>query len=189
MRRREFITFVGGAAVAWPIASRAQQPERVRRIGVLLNGSSSDPELQRRYTAFRRGLAALGWVEEKNLHVEIRWGVGDAERVHAHARELVQLAPEIIFSNGTPATAALKRATSSIPIVFAIVADPVSDGFAASLSHPGGNITGFSSFDSEIGGKWMELLKELAPEVKRTALLFNPQTAPGGRPIFDATVL
>jgi putative ABC transport system substrate-binding protein len=176
---------------ALPLAARAQQSERLRTIAVLLNANETDPEIQRRFAAFRRGLNALGWIEGKNIKIETRWGVGDADRVQRHARDLVALAPDILFSNGTPATAALMRATKSIPIVFAIVADPVSDGFVTSLSRPGGNITGFSSFDSEFGGKWVELLKEVAPDLKRVALLFNPKTAPGGgkglmRPFFDA---
>ena len=191
MQRREFITLVGGAAALAPFAVRAQQPERVRVIGMLMNAEPTDPELQRRVSGLREGLKALGWIEGKNLRIEARWGVGDADRVQTYARELAQLAPEVIFTNGTPSTAAVKRETSSIPVVFAIVADPVGDGFVASLSRPAGNITGFSSFDSDIGGKWAELLKEIAPGVTRAALLFNPRTVPGGgtglmRPVFDA---
>lgn len=190
MRRREFIVGLSGAALA-PLTARAQQGERIRRVGTLLNADPADQEIRKRFDAFRRGLEALGWIEGKNLRIESRWGVGDADRVQTYAQELVRLAPDVLFSNGTPGTAALKRATSSIPIVFAIVADPVNDGFVASLPRPGGNITGFSSFDSEIGGKWVELLKDVAPNVKRAALLFNPKTVPGGgkglmRPFFDA---
>ncbi len=173
-----------------PRAARAQS-DRVRVIGMLMNAEAADPEIQRRAAGLREGLNALGWVEGKNLRIEARWGAGDADRVQALAKELVLLAPEVIVTNGTPSTAALKRATSSIPIVFAIVTDPVGDGFVASLSRPAGNITGFSSFDSDIGGKWAELLKEIAPGVTRAALLFNPRTVPGGgtglmRPVFDA---
>jgi len=191
MQRREFITLAGGAAALAPFAVRAQQPERVRVIGMLMNAEPTDPEIQRRVTGLREGLKALGWIEGKNLYIEARWGAGDADGVRTYARELVQLAPEVIFTNGTPSTAAVKRETSSIPVVFAIVADPVGDGFVASLSRPAGNITGFSSFDSDIGGKWAELLKEIAPGVTRAALLFNPRTVPGGgtglmRPVFDA---
>ena len=190
MRRREFITLAGAAALA-PHAAGAQQPERIRTIAVLMNAEESDPEIQRRFGAFRRGLNALGWIEGKNIRFETRWAVGDADRVQRYAHDLVALAPDVLYSTGTPSTAALKRATSNIPIVFAIVADPVSDGLVDSLSRPGGNVTGFSSFDSEFGGKWVELLKEVAPNVKRAALLFNPKTVPGGgkglmRPFFDA---
>ena len=191
MRRRDFLGVLSGLAATWPLAARAQQPGRVRQIALLFNARETDAELQGRLYAFRTELGVLGWNEGQNLRIEIRWTDGIADRIEIHAQELVRLAPEAIFTNGTPTTAALKRATSTIPIVFAIVSDPVGDGFAASLARPGGNITGFSSFDSEVGGKWMELLKEIAPGVRRAALLFNPRTVPGGgtammRPFFDA---
>jgi putative ABC transport system substrate-binding protein len=189
MKRREFIAGLGGAA-AWPFATLAQQPERMRQIAFLMNTVETDGETQRRLSAFRRGLNELGWIEGKNIRIETRWGGGNPERVRSHARELVQLAPDVLVTNGTPSTAALKRETSSIPVVFAVITDPVGDGFAASLSRPGGNITGFSAYDSEMGGKWVQLLKEIAPNVTRAALLFNPRTAPGGgtglmRPFYD----
>ena len=191
MKRREFITLIGGAAALGPLAARAQQPERMRQIAFLMNTDEADGETQRRLSAFRKGLHELGWIEGKNIRIETRWGGGSPERVRAYAKELVQSAPDVLVTNGTPSTAALQRETSSIPIVFAVITDPVSDGFAASLSRPGGNITGFSAYDSEMGGKWMELLKEVAPGVTRATLLFNPRTAPGGgtglmRPFFDA---
>ena len=137
-------------------------------------------ELQRRLAAFRRGMNTLGWVEGKNFRIEMRWGRGDRDLVQSLAQDLVRIASEVILSNGTPSTVALQRETSRIPIVFAQVTDPVGEGLVASLNRPGGNITGFSAYDSEMGGKWMELLKEIAPGVKRAALLFNPRTAPGG---------
>jgi putative tryptophan/tyrosine transport system substrate-binding protein len=191
MRRRDFILALGGAAAAWPLAARAQQPERMRRIAVLLGTRGSDVESQRRLTALRQGLSALGWIEGKTIEIDVRSGEGKPELVRAYAKELVQLSPDVIVTNGTPATAAIQRETSSLPIVFAVITDPVGDGFAASLARPGGNITGFSAFDSEIGGKWMELLKAIAPYVVRAGLLFNPRTVPGGgtgfmRPFFDA---
>jgi putative tryptophan/tyrosine transport system substrate-binding protein len=190
MQRRAFIAGLGGAALA-PISARAQQPGRMRRIAFLMNTMGSDDETQRRFAAFRRGLNALGWIEGRNIQIETRFAAGNIERVQTYARELVRMAPDILVTNGTPSTAAFKRETSAIPIVFAVITDPVGDGFVASLARPGGNITGFSAFDSEMGGKWVELLKEVAPGVKRAALLFNPRTAPGGgtglmRPFFDA---
>jgi putative ABC transport system substrate-binding protein len=189
MKRRAFITGLGGAAFAR--VARAQQPERMRLIAILMNTVGTDDETQRRMASFRRGLSALGWAEGRNIRIETRWGAGSIDRVRAYAKELVQLAPDVIVTNGTPSTAALKRETPSIPIVFAVITDPVGDGFVASLSRPGGNITGFSAFDSEMGGKWMGLLKEISPGIKRAALLFNPRTVPGGgtglmRPFFDA---
>jgi putative ABC transport system substrate-binding protein len=162
----------------------------MRQIAFLMNANEADGETRRRLAAFRKGLNELGWIEGKNIRIETRWGGGNPERVRAYARELVQSAPDVLVTNGTPSTAALKHETSSIPIVFAVITDPVGDGFAASLSRPGGNITGFSAYDSEMGGKWVQLLKEIAPGVTRAALLFNPRTAPGGgtalmRPFYD----
>jgi putative ABC transport system substrate-binding protein len=192
MRRREFITLICGAAAAWPLAAHAQQPERMRRLAVLMGGiSESDPDGVRRRAAFQESLQRLGWSEGRNIQINYRFSRSDADRINADARELVGLAPDVILSTGTPSTAALQRATGNVPIVFAIVSDPVGDGFVASLAKPGGNITGFSSFESEIGGKWLEMLKEIAPGVTRVALVFNPRTAPGGgsyflRPFFEA---
>jgi putative ABC transport system substrate-binding protein len=180
MKRREFLTILGSAAVLTPFAAGAQQSPRVRKIGILLNANESEADAQRRLAAFHRGMNSLGWTAGRNLQVEIRWGRGDRDLVQSHAQELVRIAPDLILTNGTPSTVALQRETSSIPIVFAQVTDPVGEGLVASLSRPGGNITGFSAYESEMGGKWMELLREIAPGVTRAALLFNPRTAPGG---------
>ena len=178
MRRRQFIALAGAAALA-PFAARAQS-ERVRTVGILLNADEKEVDAQRRLAAFRRGMNALGWVEGKNFRTEMRWGRGDRDLVQSLAQDLVRVPSEVILTNGTPSTVALQRETSSIPIVFAQVTDPVGEGLVTSLNRPGGNITGFSAYDSEMGGKWMELLKEIAPGVTRAALLFNPRTAPGG---------
>jgi putative ABC transport system substrate-binding protein len=178
MRRREFITLVGSAAGAWSLAARAQQLGRVRRIGVLMGFAESDPAAQSWLAAFRDALAKLGWKEGSNFQIEVRWGAGDANKIRASAKELVDVRPDAIFSQTTPAIGALARETKTIPIVFVLVSDPMGSGFAASLAHPGGNITGFTGNDPAIGGKWMELLKEIAPRTARVALLFNPATAP-----------
>jgi putative ABC transport system substrate-binding protein len=180
MRRREFITLVGGAAAVWPIAARAQQPERMRRIGVLMAPTEDDPEGGAQLSGFTQGLAALGWIDGRNLRMEVRWGGGDANRARILAKELVDLQPDVILAQGTPVTAALRRETRTIPIVFVVVTDPVGDGFVAELARPGGNITGFLTSESGITAKMLELLTEIAPRLKRVAMLFNPDTAPGG---------
>jgi len=162
MKRREFITLLGGATVAWPLAAGAQQPERMRRIGVLMPYARDDTEGQARVTAFVQGLQKLGWIEGRNLQIEYRWDTGDLQKA---AAELVALSPEVIFASTTPAVAALQQATRSVPIVVAGVADPVSGGFVDSLAKPGGNITGFASYDYGMAAKWVELLKEIAPYV------------------------
>jgi len=174
MRRREFIAILGGAA-AWPIAARAQQGERVRRIAVLM--SFTDPSTQSYLAAFRDALAKLGWTEDKNLRTEVRWGAGDADKIRSFAKELVDLRPDVIIGQSTPVTAALVRETQTIPIVFVNVADPVYSGFVVSLARPGGNSTGFMTDNSTLGGKWIQLLKEIAPKTVRAALMFNPATA------------
>jgi putative ABC transport system substrate-binding protein len=176
-RRREFITLVGGVAAAWPLAARAQQSERMRRIGVLMGFAESYPAAQSWFAAFRGALAKLGWTEGSNLRIELRWS-GDADRMKRFAKELVDLRPDAIFGQTTPLIGTLAHETQTIPIVFALVSDPIGSGFATSLAHPGGNITGFTGNDPAIGGKWMELLKEIAPRTVRVALLFNPATAP-----------
>jgi putative ABC transport system substrate-binding protein len=177
MRRRDFITLVGGAALASPLAARAQ--ERVRRIGVLMAYTESDSEAQVRVAAFREGLQKLGWAEGRNIRIEYRWAPpGDAESRQQFAKDLVALQPELIFTDSTPNTAALLQQTRTIPIIFAVVADPVGSGFVASFPRPGGNVTGFVILEPTMGGKWMELLKEIAPRINRLALLFNPATAP-----------
>jgi putative ABC transport system substrate-binding protein len=177
MRRREFIAGLGGAA-AWPVVARAQQGDRIRRIGVLMGGAETDPESKPRMDAFQQGLEKLGWTAGRNAQIDVRWTMGDAERTRSAAAELVNLAPDVIFSGGSGRLAALQRATRSVPIVFVFVADPVAQGFVASLARPGGNITGFSIMESTLAGKWVELLKELAPHVAHVAFMFNPETAP-----------
>src|SRR6516162_8422882 len=179
MRRRQFITLLGGAAAAWPLAARAQQPEKMRRIGVLMS-IEKNPEGKVQLSRFTEGLAEIGWTDGRNLRMEIRWGGGDVNRIRTFAKELVALQPDVILAHGTPATAALQRETRTIPIVFVTVTDPVGDGFVAGLPHPGGNITGFLTSESAITAKMFELLAEIAPGLKRVAILFNPDTAPGG---------
>jgi putative ABC transport system substrate-binding protein len=171
MRRRDFITLVGGSAVAWPLALRAQQAGQMRRIGVLMPYARDDPEAQARIAAFLQGLQKLGWTEGQNLQIEYRWETGDLQKA---AAELVALAPEVIFASATPAVAALQQATRSVPIVFASVADPVSGGFVASLAKPGGNITGFAVYDYGMAAKWVELLKEIAPHVIHVGVIRDP---------------
>jgi len=179
VRRREFITLLGGAAAAWPLAARAEQAERMRRIGFIQVVAENDPEAQARITAFKQGLAALNWVEGRNIQIVYRFAAaGEAARIQTHVTELVNSAPDLIVASGTPVIAALKQATSTIPIVFAIVNDPVGQGFITSLARPGGNITGFTMIEFEMVGKWLELLKEMAPAVRRAALMFNPETGP-----------
>jgi len=173
--RRESIVLLGGAAAAWPLAARAQQPTRL--IGVLMGVAEEDPEGQARIAAFRRGLAELGW-DGRNLRVEYRWAAGDMDRIRAYAAELVALSPAIIIGNGTPVLTALREATTSIPIIFVIVNDPVRQGFISNLPRPGGNITGFTFLEYSMVGKSLEMLKELAPAVSRVAVMFNPETTP-----------
>jgi putative ABC transport system substrate-binding protein len=176
VRRREFITLIGGA-VAWPVAARAQQAERMRRIGLLM-GTADDREGQARVTALKQGLQELGWIDGRNIQIETRFGGADAGRIRAHAAELVAFAPEVLVGHTTAVIRALRQATSSIPIVMAAVNDPVEQGFVSSLAHPGGNITGFAFVDFQMVGKWLEILKEVAPDISRAALMFNPDTAP-----------
>ena len=178
MRRREFITLLGGAALASPVAARAQQPGRMRRVGVLMGVAESDPEGQARIAAFRQGLSDLGWADSRNLRIEYRWAAGDADRIRAYAAELVALAPDVLVGNGAPVLTALRDATRSIPIVFVLVNDPVGQGFIENLARPGGNITGFSFLEYSMVGKSLEMLRQLAPNVHRVAIMFNPATAP-----------
>jgi putative ABC transport system substrate-binding protein len=163
MKRREFITLLGSAAATWPLDARAKQPERVRLIAVLMNFLESDPAGQVGVSAFRNALKNLGWREGSDLRIEIRWAASDPGRLRTFAKELVELGPDAIVGGSTAAIVALARETRTIPIVFATVADPIGSGFAASFAHPGGNITGFAAVDSKMGGKWLELLKEIAP--------------------------
>jgi ABC-type uncharacterized transport system substrate-binding protein len=174
MRRRQFITLVGSVA-AWPLAARGQQPERLRRIGVLM--AYANPTAQSMFTAFRGALTKLGWAEGGNLRTEVRWGRGDADEIKSYAKELVSLRPDAIVGHSTPVVVALVRETQTIPIVFVNVADPIGSGFVLSLARPGGNSTGFMTDNSALGGKWVELLKEIAPQTVRVALVFNPATA------------
>jgi putative tryptophan/tyrosine transport system substrate-binding protein len=179
MRRREFFTIVGGAAAAWPFGARAQQSAGVKRLGVLMSVRENDPEGKAQLSGFMEALAALGWIVDRNLWMEIRWGGGDVSRTRTFAKELVALQPDVILTQGTPGTAALQPETRTIPIVFVVVADPVGPGFVTSLSRPGGNITGFINSEAAMGAKMLELLTEIAPGIKRVAMIFNPDTAPG----------
>jgi putative ABC transport system substrate-binding protein len=189
MRRRQFIAGLGGVA-AWPIAAWALQPGRMRRVGVLMAFDENDPEAKAYLSGFTQGLAELGWTDGRNLRMDVRWAAGNVDRMRMSAKELLDLQPDVILAHGTPATAAFQRETRTIPIVFASVSDPVGDGFVASLPRPGGNTTGFISQEATMAGKWLELLTEIAPGVKRVAAMFNPDTAPsGGRyvlPAFEA---
>ena len=178
LKRREFVTLLGGAA-AWPLAARAQQAERIRRIGVLMNVEADEPVGQPRIAAFVEGLQQLGWTDGRNVRIDTRWPGGDPDRVRKYAAELVGLAPNVILASASPSVAALQLVTRSVPIVFANVIDPVGAGFVASLARPGGNTTGFSSFEYSISGKWLELLKEIAPNVIRAAVVRDPALAAG----------
>jgi ABC-type uncharacterized transport system substrate-binding protein len=178
MKRREFIALIGGAAVASPLAARAQNPDRVRRVVFLHSLAENDPEVQARIAVFRRELETLGWTENRNVQIEHRFSGGDLARIQAYTAEAVSSAPDLIIATSSPVTAALKQATHTIPIVFSVVNDPVGQGFVASLARPGGNITGFTFVDFPMIGKWLELLKEIAPGVRRITFVFNPPTAP-----------
>jgi ABC-type uncharacterized transport system substrate-binding protein len=179
IKRREFTTLLGGAATAMPLAARGQQGERVRRIGILMAGAGSDPVEQARLAAFLDGLQQLGWTNGRNVRIDIRWPAGDADRNRTHAAELVGLAPDVIVASASASVAALQQASRSAPIVFANVIDPVGAGFVASLAQPGGNTTGFTAFEYGISGKWLELLKEIAPHMTRVAVLRDPALAAG----------
>jgi putative ABC transport system substrate-binding protein len=179
MKRREFIALLGGAA-AWPLTARAQQTERMRRIGVLMNLAGDDPESPVRVAAFAQGLQELGWIVGRNVRIDTRWVGINVDRSRSYATELVALAPDVILASGTPSVMALLQATRTVPIVFANVIDPVGSGFVESLAKPGGNATGFSMFEYGISGKWLELLKEIAPRVTRVAVLRDPAFASGG---------
>jgi putative ABC transport system substrate-binding protein len=175
MRRRDFIALAGGLAT-WPLAARAQQP--MRRLGVLANVGESDPEAQLMVSALHQALAQLGWVDGRNLRIDHRWGAGNPSRTAALAKELIALQPDVIVGYTTPAVIALHQATTTIPVVFVQISDPIGAGFISNLARPGGNITGFSNFEASMGGKWTEMLREMVPGVTRASLLFNPETAP-----------
>jgi putative tryptophan/tyrosine transport system substrate-binding protein len=179
MKRRAFISLLGGAAAAWSLAARAQQGDRVRHIGVLSAADENDPLAKTASSAFTKALADLGWADGRNVRIDLRWHGGDINRIRALAQELVGLQPDIIVVGGslTAATVALQRETRTIPIVFANVVDPVASGIVPRLDRPGGNITGFATFEPSLGGKWLELLSEIAPGLKRAAIIFNPETA------------
>ena len=177
MRRREFIAGLGSTA-AWPLAARAQPAERVRPIGVLMPADENDPVYNSLLSAFTQALADLGWTDGRNVRMDLRWTGGDSNRIRALAKELVGLQPEIILTNGTAPTVALQRETRTIPIVFALLADHVAQRIVARLDRPSGNITGFANWEPTMGGKWLELLSEIAPGLKRAAIIFNPDTSP-----------
>jgi putative ABC transport system substrate-binding protein len=179
MKRRKFITLLGGAAAAWPLAARAQQPDRVRRVGVIVNLGADDAEGQARHAAFLQGLQQLGWTEGRNVRIDYRWYAGNADAARTYAAELVALAPDVILAEGSPCVAALLSATRTVPIVFVSIIDPVGAGFVESLARPGGNATGFLLFEYSLAGKWLELLKEIAPSVMRAAVLRDPTIAAG----------
>jgi putative ABC transport system substrate-binding protein len=175
IKRREFIAGLG--AVAWPVVARAQQGDRVRRIGVLMPGIENDPEQKRRISAFAQALAVLGWTDGRNMRIDLRWGGADINRIRALAQELAALQPDIILPSTTPATVALQRETRTIPIVFVTVGDPVASGIVARLDRPSGNLTGFANVEPSLGGKWLELLSEIVPRLKRATIMFDPDTA------------
>ena len=174
MRRRKFITLLGGAAAAWPLAARAQQSQRIRRVGVLMAVAESDADVRSGVAIFQQSLQELGWTDGRNLRIDYRWGDADAVRIQALAKELV----DVLVAHSTPSAKGLLQATRSIPIVFLTVTDPLGQGLVASLSHPGGNITGFSVFEFSLGTKWVEVLKQIAPGTRRVTAIFNPETAP-----------
>jgi putative ABC transport system substrate-binding protein len=180
MRRRDFIALLGGAAVTWPLAAPAQQPERMRRIGVLMGLTESDPEGPPRVAIFKQKLQNLGWTEGRNLQIEYYWAGADADRTRTLAAELAGTMPDVVVAHPTVAIQALMRHTRTIPIIFILVTDPLGSGLVGSLARPGGNVTGFTNFVPSVGGKWIEMLKVISPRIKRVAILFNPETASGG---------
>jgi putative tryptophan/tyrosine transport system substrate-binding protein len=186
MRRREFFAVLGSAAVAWPLAARAQQADKVRGIGYLSSLAETDLDGQTWDSAFRMGLTELGWIEGRNIHVEYRWAGGNVDRLRPFATELVGLKPEVIFTVSTPATAAAQAATRIIPIVFAAVSDPLGSRFVASMATPGGNITGFMYIEASMSGKWLELIRQIMPQLARVGMLYNLETAPYARYFLEA---
>jgi putative ABC transport system substrate-binding protein len=179
MRRREFITLLGGAAAAWPLTAHAQQPEQMRRIGALMPGTADDAEYQARMAAFLQDLQQLGWTDGRNVHIDTRWAAGDANLIRKYAAELITLAPDVILTAGSATLGPLLQATRTVPIVFTTILDPVGAGFVDSLARPGGNATGFIAFEYGLSGKWLELLKQIAPSLTRVAILRDPATAAG----------
>jgi len=178
LKRRDFITLFGGAAAAWPLAAQAKQAERMRRIGVLMGYPEGDPQAQANVTALLQGLQNLGWIEGRNVQIDYRWAGGDPDKAQTFARELIAMTPDVMVPSTNQVTRILQQETRTIPIVFAFVGDPVGSGFAASLARPGKNVTGFANFENSIGGKWVELLREIAPRAERVGFVFNPDAAP-----------
>jgi putative tryptophan/tyrosine transport system substrate-binding protein len=181
MRRRDLVALLGSTAIAWPLVARAQQPSQMRHIGVLSLLAETDAEAQVDDAAFRKRLTDLGWTDGRNIRVDCRWGAGNVGRVQMFAKELVGLNPDVLVSLFTPSTAALQSETKTVPIVFAMVSDPLGSGFVASFARPGGNITGFVNLEASLSGKWLELMHRIAPSVSRVAMLFNPQSEPYAR--------
>jgi ABC-type uncharacterized transport system substrate-binding protein len=177
MRRREFITLLGAAAAGWPLAAHAQQSGPMRRLGVLIGGAESDPQIVEALAAFKTALGGLGWIEGRNIQIDYRFATADVDRMRTFAKELVALQPDVLMGHTTGVIAALQRETKTIPVVFVLVSDPVGSGFVESLARPGGNITGFINIEAPLSGKWIEILKEIVPRVTRAALMFNPATA------------
>ncbi|MGA7066544.1 MAG: ABC transporter substrate-binding protein [Pseudolabrys sp.] len=184
MRRRAFITLLG-SAVVWPVAARTQQSEGVRRIGILMNRAADDPQGQARLAAFQQGMQQLGWTDGGNVRIDVRWGADDVDRERRYAAELVALAPDIVLASGTLSVTALQHVSRTLPIVFVGVTDPVGAGFVDSLARPGGNVTGFMIYEYDLSGKWLELLKQIAPSVMRVAIIRNPEN-PVGVAVFSA---
>jgi putative tryptophan/tyrosine transport system substrate-binding protein len=178
MKRREFVALIGGATLSWPVATAAQQTGRVRHVGVLVGGTPSDTAVARGLYAFKAGLVELGWLDGQNIQTDYQFAAADVERMHALAKELIARQPDLIVGHTTPVVAALQRETTTIPIVFVFVSDPVGSGFVASLPRPGGNITGFINIEASLSGKWIEMIKEIVPGIRSAALMFNPETAP-----------
>jgi ABC-type uncharacterized transport system substrate-binding protein len=186
MRRREFISLLGSAAVVWPHAARAQQPGQVRRIGVLMARAANDPEGQKQAVALQRGIEELGWSPNRNVKIEYRWPAGDTSRAQSLAKELVDWRADVLVANSTPSLIAARQATSTIPIVFVAIADPVAQGFVQSLARPGGNITGFGAEEPSMGAKWVQLLRQIAPRLETITVMFNPDSAPYARMFLPA---
>jgi putative tryptophan/tyrosine transport system substrate-binding protein len=178
MKRRQFITLLGGAAAAWPLPARAQQSAGMRRVGVLMDGAATGARPQSHAAAFMQGLRQLGWIEGQNIHIDIRWNAGDAQLARIYAAQLIGLMPDVILASTTVNLEVVRQATSTIPVVFVLVSDPVAQGFVATVAKQGGNLTGFSGSEFSVGGKWLDLLKEIAPGLARIAVMFNPDTSP-----------
>ena len=191
MRRREFITLLGGAA-AWPVMARAQQPQPMRRIGMLMNGVATDPERRSDLASFVEGLRQLGWIEGQNVRIDVRWNGGNAELARTYAAQLLGLMPDVILASSTTNLTVIQEATSAIPVVFVLVSDPIAQGLVDSVTKPGGNITGFANGEFSRGGKWLGMLKEIAPGLARVAIMFNPETSPQSKfflPAIEAAAL